>query len=435
MLQGPSACKIIPEAMSTNSVISPLREGAAPLGFVPLVSQGSFDSSQCNNSAEDKTKEGTAVFGGELTIEGLPPSRQQFSERWTNGIRILESLGQGSNPYITLELESDQQRFRCNVQPSEDSADAWILSTRLSYLIETGRPFGIRSEGAFVTPLLKADVSPDDQLENIAYFGKLCRKLSFLETIFKWRFPFPNIWPNTTLRNLELAFRGVTEGEFPIRGQWLTIQGVTLSDLDLSKPPFTGPGSFQYKKKDPIELLGRTLDLGPITIILESAQIATHRVLNDIVSNPEKPMDLRLFVYDNRVVYRFERYIGRSKKSMMQGLARFKKLLAAQEPEELVALTDESLQVDISADEATDVATAWLQHFDFPDRYCSQQPVLDSGHARWTVPVFLAAAAGRGVSVGDITIDARTGVIVGHTPIDEMRSRGAAVAETLLDAR
>jgi hypothetical protein len=212
------------------------------------------------------------------------------------------------------------------------------------------------------------------------------------------------------------------------------IKGIVPADVDLTSPPFTGPGRFKYPKRDGLQVFGRNVIVGTIAITLDQAEIANHHVVHSMALEPHKSVDVRFMVFDNRVGYKFERYDTKARKPIQRKLQAFKAKLAIEEAPELAALVDESLQVPASSEEASQVATAWLQYNHFPDRYCSQEPVLDQELGAWRVPIFLAYDDGSGGLVGELTIDVRTGFVSGHTSVDTIRSRGAALSEKLLNA-
>lgn len=352
----------------------------------------------------------------------------------THDLIVVESpSAQPPLPRIKLEVERADNRFRCKVQPSDRSSDAWVLSTRLAYYVETGFPFRLERSDQELTPLLVADSVPDAEKENIIYFAKLARKIKFLETVFSPRFDVPELYSSRQLRDLELLFRGVTEGEFAGRSLQTVIKGILPAEVDLNSPPFTGPGRFKYPKQEGLQLFGRNMLVGAIVVALDQAEIANHHVVHSMALEPHKSVDVRFMVYDNRIGYNFVRYDTKARKQIQRKLQAFKAKLAIEEAPELVALVDESLQVPASLEEARQVATAWLQYNHFPDRYCSQEPVLDQELGPWRVPIFLAYDDGSGGLVGELTIDVRTGFVSGHTSVDTMRSRGAALSEKLLN--
>jgi hypothetical protein len=376
-------------------------------------------------------------FSGRLVVDGIKLAKQTFSSRSTGkGEIVIQNDPAAPTPRIILILNGgpDKWRFNINIQPADDSVDSWIWATRLSYCIETGKTFYIQTTDGS-SEVLRADEPSGSAKENLAYFAKLVRKLKFIERKFGLkRLSLPALYPGPLLEAIELTFRGITEGQFSSRAEEVVIVGLVPSDVDLQEPPFSRPGSFSYPKKDKIKLFGKELDLGPINIILDKTEIANHRTVEAMRRSPDQPVDLRFVVYDNQITYRFENYVEKTGEKDRQKLEQFKNQLATQEPRELVNLIDESLQAEVSGDEAVEVAMGWLFYHRFRDRYCAQEPTLDADHRRWRVPISLLYADGTGGQVGDITVDAKTGVIISNTPVELIRANGETIARRIFGA-
>jgi hypothetical protein len=234
--------------------------------------------------------------------------------------------------------------------------------------------------------------------------------------------------------NLEMVFRGVTEGEFSLRDGEVTIKRISPSDIDLSRPPFDGPGPFSYPIGDKVALLGNELFVGPMTVHLRWAELASPSVVTRIRRGLKEPLDVRFGVWDNQVTYRFENYACQPRDRLLKDLNRFKETLILEEPRELADMVSESLVNDVSADEAIQIAIGWQYYNGLPDRFCPQDPELDDASAGWRVPIHLVYPSAGSGPVGEVVIQVKTGAIVSHTPIDEIRSRGLALAEKLLHA-
>ncbi len=233
---------------------------------------------------------------------------------------------------------------------------------------------------------------------------------------------------------MDIVFRGITEGQFTTHGSKLTFKNISASEIDLTKPPFNGVGAFFHEVEGSNILLYKQLPIGPVRIHLDKAELASPKVVDHIRKGLTSPIDVSFEVLDNQITYRFESYARKPRSQRMQRLNRFKHELAQQEPKELVNLVDETLQNDVSSDEALQIAVGWTQYNDLPDRYCPQEPELDSDSRHWRVPIYLIYTSGEGGPVGEIIIDVKTGEIVSHTPIEEIRSKGLALAEQILHA-
>jgi hypothetical protein len=154
--------------------------------------------------------------------------------------------------------------------------------------------------------------------------------------------------------------------------------------------------------------------------------------VDEIKRGTSGDLTVRFEVLDNQITYRFETYSSQPRNQRTQRLNRFKYELSRNESDELVELIDDSLQNDVSSKEANQIAVGWTQNNDLPDRYCPHTPELAGG--QWHVPIYLVYSNGEGGPVGEVVIDEKTGVIVSHTPVDELRSKGRALAEQILHA-
>lgn len=120
---------------------------------------------------------------------------------------------------------------------------------------------------------------------------------------------------------------------------------------------------------------------------------------------------------------------------MRQRLEEFKQELAREEPQELVDLVTEPIEGKVTSDEAVKIAVGWLYYNRLPDCFCPQEPELDEEVGCWRVPIHLVYTNGAGGWVGDLVVDLETGVITEHPSVEEVRSRGTALAEKIFHAR
>jgi hypothetical protein len=263
--------------------------------------------------------------------------------------------------------------------------------------------------------------------------AKLSRKLKFIEGVFKRSFLLPDRISPDEMQIVEMLFRGINEGEFTLRNETCTWTNVSAG-VDLSTLPHDLPGPFSYTIASPLDLFGHKFDVGPITVRLERAALANPRTVDELKRDNRGEATIRFEVLDNQITYRFEAYVRQGRRRRTKRLTEFKHELAREEPHELVDLVDEPLQSDVSELEAGQIAMGWTLYSNLPDRYCPQEPGVDQATGHWNVPIWLVYANGEGGHVGDLLIHNKTGVIVSHTSIEEMRSKAKALAETMLHA-
>jgi len=374
-------------------------------------------------------------FRGRLDIPGLPSIPDfVFVASLAGDILALESQPLDSWPALSIECSTDPSLTNLRVNDfalrlTARTTDAWLLHTRVSLALAKAGKFSIQSADTGEILDVKFDLLSDLEGKKLVQLARLSRKLKFLERVFNVEFAVPDRISSIDMSNAEIVFRGVTEGEFTVRDEQYIFSEVSPADIDLTKPPFDGAGEFTYDIGRTVKLFGRELDVGPVTVHLDRAELASPRVVDHIRKGSAEPVAVRFEVLDNQIAYRFEDYVTQSDKDRRQELSRFKEALACEEPEELVGLIDESLQGDVSSEEALRIAVGWQQYYNLPDRYCPQEPEHDVTAGKWRVPIYLVYANGEGGPVGEVVIDEKTGVIVSHTPVDELRSKGRALAE------
>lgn len=379
-------------------------------------------------------------FRGRLDIPGIPSMPDfVFVASHDGNTLALESQPIDSWPALFFECSTDPSLTNLRVNDfafriTAQTTDAWLLHTRVSLALAKAGKFSIQSADIGQILDVKFVLLSALESKNLLQLARLSRKLKFLERVFNKEFVVSDrISPNDTL-TAEIVFRGVTQGEFTILGEQYTFLEVSPADIDLTKPPFDGAGKFSYGIGRTTHLLGRELDVGPVTVHLQRAELASPRVVDHIRKGSVGPVEVRFEVLDNQIAYRFEDYVGQPGKDRRQELSRFKAALACEEPEEIVGLIDESLQGDVSSKEALHIAVGWQQYHNLPDRYCPQEPELGRDAAYWRVPIYLVYASGEGGHVGEVIIDLVTGKIIRHTSIEELRSKGLALAEKILHA-
>jgi hypothetical protein len=110
-------------------------------------------------------------------------------------------------------------------------------------------------------------------------------------------------------------------------------------------------------------------------------------------------------------------------------LEEFSAKLQREEPRELVRLLTEPLISDVSSGRARQIVNGWLQFYEFPDRYCPQEPLLEEN--RWRVPIWITYPDRLGAWVQDVFIDLKTGVLNSPVSPEELRRIGKSVAARL----
>jgi hypothetical protein len=390
-----------------------------------------------------------------LEIQNTDYPVQEWTAKFSDTTAVFENKPHGQWPKIRIQFSSStsfgRNRVRSffslypkliisdfTIRPTEDTVEAEVLYTRVFLgLVIAGKSTLRDLEGKEVFSLRHGGPTEGDWASLIDR-AKLYRKLRFIETVFHTAFELPpDEITADEVRLTEIIFNGVARGFSIDRGSDITLKGIALSELDITRPPFTGPGEFRRVVSwggRYVGLFGKTLDTGPVTLILRHAELADPRVINRMKEEPTRAFDLRFVVYDHQIVHRFERYSEGALNKRVQRLTRFRKRLSLAESAQIADLVTESLAKAVSERQAIQIVNGWLYINRFPDRYSPQTPELVPSARCWRVPIYFVYADGRSDLVGEVRLDLQSGDIISHTEIDEIRKKGKSVAEALTHA-
>jgi hypothetical protein len=376
---------------------------------------------------------GTIAFRSRLEIPDLRAiPEQDCTATQTNRSLIIQNDPRDSWPRFRIKCVSNCARIW--VWPSVNTVDGELLNTRVRFALEKAGLCSLHTVDRGIEFKFVFKHPSESEKQELLYRAKLCRKLKYTERTFGTSFLLPDEISAEQVEIIDRVFRGITEGEFTTRAPDILFDGVSLSSIDLDRPPFTGPGPLSREVGSKQCLFDKLLPVGPVSVHLDRAELANPTVLGREGNGSNQEVSIRFELLDNQITHRFENHAMKSRKQRIQQLDQFKRELASEEPKELVDLVDEPLQGNVSSTEASQIAVGWTQYNDLPDRYHPQVPELDTAAGQWHVPIYLVSSNGEGGPVGEIVIDERTGVIVSHTPVDELRSKGRALAEHILHA-
>jgi hypothetical protein len=365
-----------------------------------------------------------------LEIPGIPIGlpEQDFTVLINETGIVLENVPQKSWPKIRIDSTKGKEDF--TIHPSDNSVDALVLYTRILFYLAKAGECHIHSPNLISTRIELSSFSPSEP--ELLYRAKLARKLKCIENVLGGPLGVPPVIQRDEIIKLEIIFQGITEGEAVIRSETFTDR-LRPSEINLDQPPFATPGLFSHDVD--LNLPPQWDTVGPVKVVIKKAELANPRVLDQIREGANEPIQVRFVVWDHQIHFRFEEFANQPREQLRQRLEEFKQELAREEPQELVDLVSESLQFKVTSDEAVKIAFGWLYWNRFPDRYCPQEPEFDGRAACWRVPIHLVYCSGEGGPVGEVVVDENTGAIVEHTPVEEMRSQGRAVAEKIKHAR
>lgn len=370
---------------------------------------------------------------------GIP--EQVFEARKTEGGYILGNKPHPPWPKLVIEFVPASSQIqlpvaRMLIGPIDFSVDAEVLYTRVLFALNKAQRLTLHIEKIGEIALGVAPLS-EQALTELIIRAKIARKVKYIEWFFHKNFSLPQQYTVGHLRDIDLVFRGLTEGEFISRAPD-AILNIVPSAVDLNKPPFTDIGEFsQHIVDTEVNILGKRITVGPISFRLLKARLANPEDLTQISKNSDKPVPIRFDLIDNQFTCRFENYAQKSPKKLKEKLGSFRWELfrKRKEPEELIKLITEPLISLVSADEAIHIAFGWLIANQMPDRFCPQEPELDSAAGCWRVPIFIVYSTGEGGRVGELKIDLWTGGVIASPSVEEMYEQGTALAQTILNAK
>jgi hypothetical protein len=386
-------------------------------------------------------EEEVVPFVGRLEIpdSSLSLPEQNFLLRHSGRRLVIENQPKDFQPKLVFELAADEsevfQMTKVHVKPSADSVEADVEYTRLQLALAESLSMHLHLTEE---DILRVRFLPftESEKQDLVYRAKLFRKLKYVEWVFGVRMTVPTTISPTEAMTIELLYRGLTEGEFTARLDIINAV-VSGSQIDWNRPPFREPGPFPQPPRqwhyfgDDHDLLGYRLAVGPSYVRAEKASFAGPANAKPLADSSQEAVSVRFDVLDHQVQIRLEKYAQRSQKQRLQKLRQFKYELSRHEPKEMVDLVDEPLASDVSSDEAAQIAVGWLEYYRFPDRYCPQEPELDRALNAWRVPVYLVYPGGANSQVGELVVDLKTGIVTPSAPVEEMKSQGTALAETL----
>lgn len=373
-------------------------------------------------------------FRGQISIGEFLFPVQKFSLREKDKFIFIENFPTNSFPKIEIVLEKSSvlnvKEF--NISPSDKSVQGEILYTRFFLIISDMKKCSLHFSDIDISPFnFKFFGISSEEKKRIIYRAKLFRKLGFIEKVFeRTKFVVPdNITPNEA-QQIEILFRGLTEGEFTNPSDsFVTIYNYRIDKSDLENNFLFSKREFSVEFNESFFILGRFFKVGKIIVKVEKASVANPAKLRNLKEN-EIISELRLNVFDSQIRYIFEKYNDNARfKKNKQKLEQFKSLLQKEEPDYLIFLLDESL-AEINDKSAAETMEALLQYYDFPDRYSILMPELEEN--RWKVPIALTYPKREPIFLTDAFVDVRTGKVEMEISFDELLKKGKRKAAEAL---
>lgn len=371
-------------------------------------------------------------FRGQISVGKFLLPIQKFSLREKDRIVFIENFPTNSFPKIEIILEEKNSIYRVKefkVRPSDSSVQGEILYTRFLLTTSDAKKCSLHFKEIDFAPFdfTFSEITSDEK-KRMLYRAKLFRKLGFIERVFeKTKLNVPeNITPYEA-QQIEILFRGLTEGEFTNPSDsFVTIYHYKVSKSDLQNNFLFSKREFSLEFNEKFFLLGRFFEVGKVIIKVEKASIANPRKIRDVKEN-QIIDELRLNVFDSQIRYIFEKYNNTERLSKnKQRLEQLKSLLVNAEPDFLSMLLDEPL-AEIDYKSAIETLEALLQYHDFPDRFSVLEPKLEKN--KWRVPIGLTYPKHQPIWLEDAFVDIRTGKVKMKLSFDKLLKKGKEKAK------
>lgn len=371
-------------------------------------------------------------FRGQISVGKFLFPVQKFSLRENERVVFIENFPANSFPKIEIVLEEKNLVYGVKdfkIYPSDSSVQGEILYTRFFLAVADTEKCSLNFRGIDLVPFNFGFSAVDlEEKKRMLYRAKLFRKLGFIEKVFeKTKFNVPEIITPDEAQQIEILFRGLTEGEFTNPSDsFVTIYNYKITKEDLQDDFLSSKREFSLEFNENFFLLGRFFDVGKIVVKVEKASVVNPRNLRGVKEN-ETIAELRLNVFDSQIRYIFEKYKNTERLSKnRQKLERFKSLLRSEEPEFLTSLLDESL-AEVNDKSAIETLEALLQYHDFPDRFSVLKPELQKN--RWKVPIALTYPEHEPILLTDAFVDVRTGKVEMKISFDALLKKGRKKAK------
>lgn len=377
------------------------------------------------------------TFLGRLEIPGLVTPALSFDllrrghtatlaapplESWP-GIRIRLRVGSGGRVLAVEEFL---------LETAAATAEADVIATRISLAIERSGEVAVAAvdlESPMRVLRFSVEKLAAADRRQLELAAAVARKLLLIELVSGVPFSLPEVVTPGEVGRVEEVFRAITEREFDMRQSELDLT-LDWNPAALLRPPFSGPGPLAVNFDIPVQVLGKSVFLGPFEISSAWCLAKNPRTARRAPSGPQR---LRFAVLDRRVHVRYPA-LAHAAGRLDETVRAFERELAKDEPREFAALLHASLATRVDAREVLRIATGWLVAHGFPDRFTPRDPALDRAHGVWRVPLLVTYGDLGTAEVGELNVDAVTGLLCDEPDAQTVLERGLAEGRSITHA-
>lgn len=379
-------------------------------------------SETVNRNSSFKIRSGILLKGSKFKLPiqdfvvSISPTKIQMRNQPEGNFPKIEFIASLNSPDVDIGIRL----------PDIKTVESQILYTRLLFAINESESIVLFNQNEKSLEI-KTGQGFVINLKEIEYRAKLFRKLRFIEKVFKIEFDLPKEISANEIKQVEILFRGLTEGEFSIpAASSITIFNYKLTKGDLQNLANSQKEQFSFESDDGLLVLGKLFPTGKIIFKANKACIANAKPIKNFGEGENIP-SLRLNIFDYQVHHVFEKYIdARRLLKNKQKLEQFKDSLRAEEPEFLANLLNEPL-AEITYKNAVGIVEGLLQYYDFPDRFSVLKPSLQEN--QWQVSIALTYPKHEPIWLVDAFVDVKTGEVEMEISFDELLNKGKMKAK------